>query len=161
MNATVELGGSYMDTYDTEFGWGEKEFKMARETSEDKINGMQLYQTLWSWPSSNNYRETWSRMVRQGNAINYEFHDYDEEDGRAYDYRGTFSVDDYRTAINQIKKGGATEIQGEGGRLSMCNDSGIVRLTFSGESSEQTPGGRQVSGSQPHVHKLEELILLE
>lgn len=142
---------------------------------------MQIEQDFWYHPGQEMYpdgpRKNGSRMYRQGESIFYERNNYDEEDSREYEYRGQFTVEDYRKAMQELQEKGRAEIGGLDPRDSeatqrqglsvslifrrMPDWDGYVELIFSGSSLSCSPGGAGVSGSLHGHHKLEQLLLKE
>ncbi len=108
-----------------------------------------------------------SRMYREGGAVIFECYDFDREDGRRYDYRGQFPVEEYRNAIAKLQQAGHSELQGEDygrgeSRMEMRKQGDYIELVFSGiPSPSATPGGTPLSGSVHSMQRLATLLLQE
>ena len=145
----------------------------------------EIRQIFWDYPgcevSPGQPGRNCSSMERLGEFIIYEFDDYDGEDRRQYEYRGTFNVEDFKTAILEFQKNGKAEIKGVDLRLPdptktktpvsksefrkvtlrLSHFTDYVAITFSGSSLDCSPGGSGVHGSLTTYIELKDLLLKE
>lgn len=86
-----------------------------------------------------------ARMYRLRGQITVETVHYDHEDNREYYSQGTFSVESYEKAFQEMEAAGRSVVEGSRDRLTMKRAGEYVELQLSGvPSPASTPGGAQL-----------------
>ena len=99
-------------------------------------------------------------MYRDGDIVIFWQRSFDREDYRDYDYIGQFPVEDYREAVEELKRTGMAELTEPRGTLIMTLEGKVVGLMFFGTPSpSKTPGGARLSGSVRNSCQLNKMLL--
>lgn len=96
------------------------------------------------------YGKTASRMYLEGSQVFLEGEMYDHEDNRLYENSGSFSVDDYRRAIQELQQQNETHVVNpvSGCTLSLRKENGRVEIRLSGATyPSSTPSGAALSST--------------
>ncbi|MBU1202057.1 MAG: hypothetical protein KJ583_07130 [Nanoarchaeota archaeon] len=113
------------------------------------------------------YGQNTSSFYQHDNTIFYEYNNFDQKDNRIYNYCFSFAVEEFKKALEDLKRVGHVEILKnvkdniESSRtfsMNLQNDQVLIALSGFGGSSQS---GALVYGTVRDSKKLEDLLFFE